>query len=98
MPKAELLKYTDEDLALTEKAEYVRVGSWRIFGGTFSAIKYGDSDNRWRHVCNNLLGDGVSFQEASEAVAFLAGPCIADQCHEERHQDDFTHSKQLDIN
>ena len=47
---------------------------------------HGDSDNCWRHVCNNLSGDGVSFQEASEAVAFLAGHCIADLWHEERQQ------------
>ena len=40
----------------------------------------------WRYVCNNLSGDGVSFQEASEAVAFLAGHCIADQWHEEKQQ------------
>ena len=37
--EAELLKYTDEYQALTDKAEYVGEGTWRIFGGTFSAIK-----------------------------------------------------------
>ena len=84
--EAELLKYTEEYQALTDKAEYVGEGTWRIFGGTFSAIKYGDSDNCWRYVCNNLSGDGVSFQEASEAVAFLAGHCIADLWHQERQQ------------
>ena len=82
----ELLSYTEDYQALPDQAEYVGEGTWRIFGGTFSAIKYGDSDNCWRYVCNNLSGDGVSFQEASEAVAFLAGHCIADLWHEERQQ------------
>ena len=84
--EADLLKYTDEYQEMPRQAEYVGEGTWRIFGGTFSAIKYGDSDNCWRYVCNNLSGDGVSFQEASEAVAFLAGHCIADLWHEERQQ------------
>ena len=84
--EADLLKYTDEYQEMPKQVEYVGEGTWRAFGGTFSAIKYGDCDICWRYVCNNLSGDGVSFQEASEAVAFLAGHCIADQWHEEKQQ------------
>ena len=50
-------------------------------------------DGSWR-VFNGTLSDGrVSFEEASEAVAFLAGQYMADQCHEDRaktQEDDAT--------
>ena len=38
----------------------------------------------WIYVCNTLSDGRVSFEEASEAVAFLAGQYMADQCHEDR--------------
>ena len=46
-------------------------------GSTFSAMQR-DCDCCWDYVCNTFSGDGVCFQEASEAVAFPAGHCIAD--------------------
>ena len=81
----QLLKYTEEYQALPEQAEYVGDGSWRVFNGTLSAAKRGEQRG-WVYVCNTLSDGRVSFEEASEAVAFLAGHCIADLWHEERQQ------------
>ena len=80
----QLLKYTEEYQALPEQAEYVGDGSWRVFNGTLSAAKRGEQNPYWVYVCNTLSDGRVSFEEASEAVAFLAGQYMADQCHEER--------------
>ena len=80
----QLLKYTEDYQALPERAEYVGDGTWRVLNGTFSAALRGQHNPYWVYVCNTLSGDGVSFEEASEAVAFLAGQYMADQCHEER--------------
>ena len=80
----QLLKYTEEYQALPEQAEYIGDGSWRGFNGTLSAAKRGEQNPYWVYICNTLSGDGVSFEEASEAVSFLAGQYMADQCHEER--------------
>ena len=80
----QLLKYTEETQALTEKAEYVGDGTWRVLNGTFSAAKRGEGRGYWVYVCTTLSDGRVGFEEASEAVAFLAGQYMADQCHEER--------------
>ena len=57
-------------------------------GDTTDCFPYGNNDHGqnpyWVYVCNTLSDGRVSFEEASEAVAFLAGQYIADQCHEER--------------
>ena len=74
----------EEYQALPEQAEYVGDGSWRVFNGTLSAAKRGEQNPYWVYVCNTLSDGRVSFEEASEAVAFLAGQYMADQCHEER--------------
>ena len=58
--------------------------SWRVFNSTLSAAKRGEQNPYWVYVCNTLSDGRVSFEEASEAVAFLAGQYMADQCHEER--------------
>ena len=79
----QLLKYTEEYQALPEQAEYVGDGSWRVFNGTLSAAKRGEQNPYWVYVCNTLSDSRASFEEASEAVAFLAGQYMADQCHEE---------------
>ena len=94
----QLLKYTEDCQVLPEQAHYVGDGTWRVFNGTLSAAKRGEQNPYWVYVCNTLSDGRVCFEEASEAVAFLAGPCIADQCHEERQQDAFNHSKQFDMN
>ena len=76
-----------------EQAEYVGDGTWRVFNGTLSAAKRGEGRGYWIYVCNTLSDGRVSFEEASEAVAFLAGQYMADQCHEDRakeQEDDAT--------
>ena len=40
----------------------------------------------WVYVCNTLSEDGVSFEEASEAVAFIAGHYLADEWHQEMNE------------
>ena len=40
----------------------------------------------WVYVCNTLSEDGVSFEEASEAVAFIAGHYLADKWHQEMNE------------
>ena len=89
----QLLKYTEEYQALPEQAEYVGDGSWRVFNGILSAAKRGEQNPYWVYVCNTLSDGRVCFEEASEAVAFLAGQYMADQCHEDRaktQEDDAT--------
>ena len=66
------------------KPTIVGDGTWRVFNGTLSAATRGDSPGYWFYVCNTLSDGRVSFEEASEAVAFLAGQYMADQCHEDR--------------
>ena len=78
--EAELLAYTDEYQEMPKQAEYVGEGTWRVFGSTFSAMQR-DCECCWDYVCNTFSGDGVRFQEASEAVAFLAGHAMADRWH-----------------
>ena len=80
----QLLKYTEEYQVLPEQAEYVGDGTWRVFNGTLSAAKRGEGRGYWVYVCTTLSDGRVGFEEASEAVAFLAGQYMADQCHEER--------------
>ena len=80
----QLLQYTEDYQALPERAEYVGDGTWRVFNGTLSAAKRGEGRGYWVYVCNTLSDGRVSCEEASEAVAFLAGQYMADQCHEER--------------
>ena len=80
----QLLQYTEDYQALSERAEYIGDGTWRVFNGTLSAAKRGEGAGYWVYVCNTLSDGRVSFEEASEAVAFLAGQYMADQCHEER--------------
>ena len=48
------------------------------------AAKRGEGRGYWVYVCNTLSDGRVSFEEASEAVAFLAGQYMAEQCHEDR--------------
>ena len=83
--EADLLKYTDEYQEMPKQVEYVGEGTWRAFGGTFSAMQR-DCECCWDYVCNTFSGDGVSFQEASEAVAFLAGHHMADKWHEDMNE------------
>ena len=45
----------------------------------------------WDYVCNTFSGKGVHFQEASEAVAFLAGHYMADKWHEAKAENDAMH-------
>ena len=52
--------------------------------GTLSAAKRGEGGGYWVYVCNTLSDGRVSFEEASEAVVFLAGQYMADQCHEDQ--------------
>ena len=78
--EADLLKYTDEYQEMPKQVEYVGKGTWRAFSGTFSAIQR-ECECCWDYVCNTFSGDGVRFQEASEAVAFLAGHAMADRWH-----------------
>ena len=80
----QLLKYTEDYQALPEQAEYVGDGSWKVFNGTLSAARRGQENPYWVYVCNTLSDGRVSFEEASEAVAFLAGQYMADKCHEDR--------------
>ena len=80
----QLLQYTEDYQALPEQAEYVGDGTWRVFNGTLSAAKRGEGRGYWVYVCNTLSDGRVSFEEASEPVAFLAGQYMADQCHEDR--------------
>ena len=82
----ELLKYTEDYQTLQEQAHNVGDGNWRVFNGTLSAAKRGVSPCYWVYVCNTLSGDGVSFEEASEAVAFLAGHYLADKWHQEMNE------------
>ena len=84
MLEQELLRYTEDYQALPKQAEYVGDGTWRVFNGTLSAAKRGEGRGYWVYVCNTLSDGRVSFEEASEAVAFLAGQYMADQCHEDR--------------
>ena len=65
--EADLLKYTDEYQEMPRQAEYVGEGTWRVLGGTFSAMQR-DCECCWDYVCNTFSGKGVRFQEASEAV------------------------------
>ena len=88
--EAELLAYTDEYQEMPKQAEYVGEGTWRVFGSTFSAMQR-DCDCCWDYVCNTFSGDGVRFQEASEAVAFLAGHAMADRWHEKKAKNDAMH-------
>ena len=88
--EAELLAYTDEYQEMPKQAEYVGEGTWRVFGSTFSAMQR-DCECCWDYVCNTFSGNGVSFQEASEAVAFLAGHAMADRRHEEKAENDAMH-------
>ena len=67
-------------------AEYVGDGTWRVLNGTFSAAKRGEQNPYWVYICNTLSGDGVSFEEASEAVSFLAGQYMADKWHQEMNE------------
>ena len=78
--EADLLKYTDEYQEMPRQAEYVGERTWRVLGGTFSAMQR-DCECCWDYVCNTFSGDGVRFQEASEALAFLAGHAMADRWH-----------------
>ena len=80
----QLLKYTEEYQELPEQAEYVGDGTWRVFNGTLSAAKRGEGRGYWVYVCTTLSDGRVGFEEASEAVAFLAGQYMADQSHEAR--------------
>ena len=59
-------------------------------GGTFSAMQR-DCECCWDYVCNTFSGKGVRFQEASEAVAFLAGHYMADKWHEAKAENDAMH-------
>ena len=88
--EADLLKYTDEYQEMPKQVEYVGECTWRAFGGTFSAIQR-ECECCWDYVCNTFSVDGVSFQEASEAVAFLAGHHMADKWHEEKAENDSMH-------
>ena len=80
----QLLQYTEDYQALPERAEYVGDGTWKVFNGTLSAAKRGEQNPYWVYVCNTLSDGRVCFEEASEAVAFLAGQYMADKCHEDR--------------
>ena len=82
----QLLQYTEDYQALPERAEYVGDGTWRVFNGTLSAAKRGEGAGYWVYVCNTLSEDGVSFEEASEAVAFIAGHYLADKWHQEMNE------------
>ena len=50
-----------------------------------------DCECCWDYVCNTFSGKGVRFQEASEAVAFLAGHYMADKWHEAKAENDAMH-------
>ena len=80
----QLLQYTEDYQALPEQAEYVGDGTWRVFNGTLPAAKRGEGRGYWVYVCKTLSDGRVSCEEASEAVAFLVGQYMADQCHEDR--------------
>ena len=85
--EADLLKYTDEYQEMPRQAEYVGEGTWRVLGGTFSAMQR-DCECCWDYVCNTFSGNGVSFPEA---VAFLAGHAMADRWLEEKAENDAMH-------
>lgn len=80
----QLLQYTEDYQELPERAEYVGDGTWRVFNGTLSAAKRGEGAGYWVYVCNTLSDGRVSFEESSEAVAFLAGQYMADKYNEDR--------------
>ena len=88
--EADLLKYTDEYQEMPRQAEYVGEGTWRVLGGTFSAM-HRDCECCWDYVCNTFSGKGVRFEEASEAVAFLVGHYMADKWHEAKAENDAMH-------
>ena len=81
----ELLRYTDSYQALPDQAEYIGDGTWRAFENTITASKYGEG-NFWRYICNPTGKRAYSFEEASEAVAFLGGYKIADDWHEDMNE------------
>ena len=88
--EADLLKYTDEYEEMPRQAEYVGEGTWRVLDGTFSAMQR-DCECCWDYICNTFSGKGIRFQEASEAVAFLAGHYMADKWHEAKAENDAMH-------
>ena len=81
----ELLRYTDSYQALPDQAEYIGDGTWRAFENTITGRKYADGDNCWQYVVNPT-GTAYSFQDVSEAVAFLGGYKIADDWHEDMNE------------
>ena len=81
----ELLRYTDSYQALPDQAEYIGDGTWTAFQNTITVRKYGDGDNCWQYVVNPT-GTAYSFQDVSEAVAFLGGYKIAEEWHEDMNE------------
>ena len=81
----ELIRYTDSYQALPDQAEYIGDGTWRAFENTITGRKYADGDNCWQYVVNPT-GTAYSFQDVSEAVAFLGGYKIADDWHEDMNE------------
>ena len=59
--------------------------TWRAFENTITGRKYADGDNCWQYVVNPT-GTAFSFQDVSEAVAFLGGYKIADDWHEDMNE------------
>ena len=58
--EAELLAYTDEYQEMPKQAEYVGEGTWRVLGGTFSAMQR-DCECCWDYVWNTFSGKGGPF-------------------------------------
>ena len=81
----ELLRYTDSYQSLPDQAEYIGDGTWTAFQKTITGRKYGDGDKCWQYVVNPT-GTAYSFQDVSEAVAFLGGYKIADDWHEDMNE------------
>ena len=77
--------YTDSYQALPDQAEYIGDGTWRAFEKTITGRKYADGDNCWQYVVNPT-GTAYSFQDVSEAVAFLGGYKVADDWHEDMNE------------